>query len=82
MRVSRGLGLVTQIEHILKTVSLGEYYFQIALILRESMLINSMLSSCDIWYGLKKADVEKLESVDNLFLSKLLQSKVTTPYEA
>ena len=81
-RVSRGLGLVTQIEHILNIVSLGENYFRIALILRESMLVNSMLSSSNIWYGLKKKDIDRLESVDKLLLSKLLRTKSTTPYES
>ena len=69
-------------EPILQSVSLGEYYFRIALILRESILINSILSSCDVWYGLKKKEIDSLESVDKLFLSKILNTKISTPYEA
>ena len=51
-RVSKGLGIVTQIENLLDTVSLGHHYFEIALLLRESMLINGILTNAQIWYGL------------------------------
>lgn len=82
MRVSRGLGIITQMEHILNTISLGERYFEIALLLRESMLINSVLSTSDIWYGLKTKEIESLETLDKLYLSKILSTKISTPYES
>ena len=75
--------MVTQIENILETVSLGEHYFDIALLLRESLLINSMLSSVEIMYGLKASYYQDLESVDKLLLRKvILKTKVSTPYES
>ena len=56
-RLSKGLGLVTQILTILQTVSFGVKYFEIAVALREAMLINGMLGSSEIWYGLKKSRI-------------------------
>ena len=59
-RVSRGIGIVTQIMTILDNVSLGEHYFEMAVLLRESLLINSMLSSGEIWYNLKTKEIKDL----------------------
>ena len=51
-RVAKGLGIVSEIMDILKTVSFGEHFFEIAATLRESKLINGILTNCDVWYGL------------------------------
>ena len=59
-RVSKGMGLVTNIMHLLQTVSFGSQYFEIATTLRESLLINGMLTNSEIWYGIKKKEIEEL----------------------
>ena len=81
-RVAKGLGIVSQIMDILKTVSFGEHYFQIATTLRESMLINGLITNCDMWYGLKSSDVNQLEEVDKLLLRQVLNVASTCPIEA
>ena len=43
-RAAEGLGIVSQIMDILKTVRFGAHYFEIAVTFRESMLINGMAS--------------------------------------
>ena len=53
-RISKGNGIVSQIRSILERVSLGAHYFKIAMLLRESMLLNGILSSSESWYGLQK----------------------------
>ena len=40
-RVSKGLGIISQIMRILETISFGKSYFQIALSLREAMFIKA-----------------------------------------
>ena len=50
-RVNKGLGIVTKIMDILKTVTYGEQYFEIAATLREAELINGILTNADVWYG-------------------------------
>ena len=52
-RVSKGMGQINTIMNILNTVSFGISYFEIAVALREAHLINGMLSSIDVLYGLK-----------------------------
>ena len=53
-RKCRATGIITQISSLLSSISLGWYYFEIALVLRESMLINSILISCESWYVINK----------------------------
>ena len=69
-RVSKGMGQMNTILTLLKTVSFGSRYFQIAVTLREAHLINGMLSSSDVWYGVKKKETDALEEVDKIPVSK------------
>ena len=72
-RVSKGMGIVTDIIDILNTVSFGHKYFEIAIILRESKLINGMLTNVEVWYGLQNSEIAELEEVDKLLLRRILQ---------
>ena len=67
-RTSKGLSIITQIENISETVSLGEHYYSKAIFLREIILINGMLNSAEIWYNLKASEIKDLESGDKLLL--------------
>ena len=81
-RVSKGLGIVTQIQNLLDTVSLGHHYFDIALLLRESMLVNGILTNAQIWYGLKENELKALENIDKIYLRSILKTKSSLAYEA
>ena len=72
-RVSKGMGIVTEIMDILNTVSFGTKYFEIAIILREAKLINGMLTNVEVWYGLQTKDISELEEVDKLLLRRIFQ---------
>jgi hypothetical protein len=72
-RVSKGLGIVTEIMDTLNTVSFGEKYFEIAIILREARLINGILTNIEVWYGLQESEIKELEEVDKLLLRRVLQ---------
>ena len=63
-RKGAAMGVKTQIMLILKTVSLGHHYFEIAVLLRESLLISSSLFNAEVWYALTKAQVGELEEID------------------
>ena len=39
-RISKGVGIITQILNFLERISFGPYLFEIAVMLRESMLVN------------------------------------------
>ena len=45
-RISKGNGILSRIRDYLETVSFGAHYFKIALLLRESLLLNGILTNC------------------------------------
>ena len=67
-RVGKGHGKMTQIMNSLERISLGGHYFKIALLLRESEFLSSILTKPEVWYGLSPHQVEQLEAVDRLLL--------------
>ena len=77
----KAMGIVVQIMRILKEVSLGEHYFQVALLLREALFINGILTNLEVTYGLTMQDINELEAVDRLLLKKIMgcHSKVAVP---
>ena len=81
-RVSKGLGIVTQILNLMEKVNFGEHFIEIGLLLRETMLINGILFNSEVWYNLLKSEVKDLEDLDKLLLRKLLNVPVTTPGES
>ena len=81
-RINKGLGIVTQIMEILKTVSFGSKYFEIAVTLRESLLVNGMLTNAEIWYGISKSEINELEDVDKLLMRRVLESPSSSCVES
>ena len=81
-RVSKGLGIVNQILTVLEAANFGHHYFEIAILMRESMLVNGILTNSEICYNLLKAEVKELEEVDKLFLRKILNVPESTPGES
>ena len=73
-RVGKGTGQMNTIMTLLKSISFGTKYFEIAISLREAHLINGMLTSSEAWYGLKKKEIEELEDVDKNLLRNILDA--------
>ena len=67
-RISKGLGIISQIMNILESVRLGEHFFSTAVLLRESLFLNGILTNCEILYGLNKSEIQELESLDRNLL--------------
>ena len=81
-RIGIGLGKITEIMNILEKVTLGEHYFASAVLLRESMSLNSILSSADVWYGLSKENIKELEDLDLSLLRKIMGAPCSIAKEA
>ena len=47
MRHDKGMGIINSIMSILKEISFGQFYFEIAMMLRTSMRVNGMLFSIE-----------------------------------
>ena len=52
-----------------------------AVLFRQSMLLNSILCNSEVLYGLKKSHIETLESVDKYFWRKVFNCPISTPTE-
>ena len=78
-RVSKGNGIIAQIKNMLESVSLGQHYFKIALLLRESMLINGIITSAETWYGLKEREIDQLADIDHQFLRFIFEVPQSVP---
>ena len=65
-RISKGIDNINNIFNLLENVVFGNHYFEIALLLRESMLVNGIMTNAEVWYILNKSEIEKFESLDRL----------------
>ena len=81
-RMSKGIGIITQISNLLDMISFGPYLIEIALLLRDSMLINGILTNVEVWYNLTTNDIKEFENLDKTFLRKVLGVPGSTPSEA
>ena len=80
-RRSKGVGIVDQIFKILEGTIFGPYIFEVGLILRQSMFLNSVLVNSESWYGVKDSEMEQLEQVDEMLIRKLLEIGQGCPKE-
>ena len=80
-RVAKGKGIVSRILTILEGIPLGEFYFEIAMVLRNALLVSSMLCNSECWYNVTKAELDLLETIDVQFLRRILKVPKSTPKE-
>ena len=78
-RRSKGIGMTNEIMAILNSMFLGSHYFKVALMLRQAMLVQVLLTNSETWLRLSKENMKKLEGVDLLLLRKLLRTPISTP---
>ena len=80
-RVNKGTGIVNNIMTKLEGIPFGKYYFQVAIMLRNSLLVSSVLCNSEAWYNVTGAEYTYLETVDLMFLRKVLNAPKATPKE-
>ena len=80
-RVSRGTGITNQIMSILEEICFGRYHFEVAVLLRNSLFLSSVLTNSEAWYNLKQEEINKLEQADEILLRKILECPASTPKE-
>ena len=77
-RKNKSLGVITQIMEILQKVFFGKYFFEVAIVLRTSLLLSSLLLNSEAWVNLSEKDVRSLEQTDEILLSKILGCEANT----
>ena len=80
-RVSKGKGIVSKIMSIIDSIPFGNHYFEIGVILRDSLLSSSMLCNSETWYNITKAELNLLETIDVMLLRRILKAPKSTPKE-
>ena len=81
-RISKGIGIVNQMINLLDRISFGQHHFEIAMLLRDSMLVNGMTTNAEIWYNMSESDIQEFENIDRMFFRKLLEVPTSTPLES
>jgi hypothetical protein len=80
-RQKRGYGTVKDITNMLDKMCLGPFMYKKAIILRDSMLVGTLLSCSEAWYNLSETDLWHLEQVDKSLWCNLLEVARTVPYD-
>ena len=78
-RRNKGWGKVSQLMGILGEVALDRNRVEAGLILRQSILVSSLLWSAEVWSDVKDKELKKLEQVDSHFLKLLLDGHSKCP---
>ncbi len=60
-RRSKGVGIIGEIANILDGLCLGPHYFSVAMMLRQTMLVQILLFNSETWLRLADKDLERLE---------------------
>ena len=71
-RVGKGIGNVNKIISTLVERPFGKHNFSAAKLMREGLLINSLLTNSESWINISEKDIENLEKCDIIILRKLL----------
>ena len=58
-----------------------QHYFEVGIILRNSLLLSSMLFNAEAWYNVSNSELDLLETIDVMMLRKLLKTPKYTPKE-
>ena len=64
---------------ILQEISFGKHYFEIAMLLRQTIFINKFLWDIETWYNVTEKEIEQLESIDKILLRRILGVPVSVP---
>ena len=80
-RIAKGKGIVNKIMTMLEGIPFGKHYFEVGVILRNSLLVSSMLFNSEAWYNITKAELDLFETIDLSLLRQLLNAPKGTPKE-
>ena len=80
-RYQKSIGINSQISSVTCNITLGYFHFPTSFIMRESMLLNGILTNCEVWTFLTQKQIERLQSADIMFMRNCFNSHSKTPRE-
>ena len=81
-RNSKGIGIKNQIMGLLKEISFGEFFFEMAMLFRNSQLINGTMYNMEALHGIKNKHLDTIEECDKFLMRELFECPQGTPIEA
>ena len=82
LRSQKATGIITQISSMLSSISLGSYHFDIALVLRSALFLNSILTNSEVWHNVQPKHTQALEKSDLMLLRNIVNGHSKTALEA
>ena len=73
-KVAKAQAVINDIILTLESSHLGQYYFEIAKTLRNSLFLSVLLNNSEVWYNVSKADIRSLEAADSQLLKRILET--------
>ena len=77
----KSIGISRKIMSSLQDIYFGKFHFEVAILMRNSLMISSLLTNSEAWHNLTEADLRNLEQIDEALLSKILATPISTPKE-
>ena len=77
-RTNRAIGIRSKIKSLIDGISLGSCHFEICMIMREAVYLNSILVNAETWYSLTSKQISLLESADISYLQICFNSNAKT----
>ena len=65
--------------NILREVALGQFYFRIAKLLRETIFLSIMLLNSDTWNNMSVHNIEELEKIDRVLIRRIFETGRSVP---
>ena len=79
-RVARGKGLIADIFNILENICFGPHFFEIALLLRRTILVSSVIHNSSVWNALSPKELSELNKIDQTFFTRLCKLPQTATF--
>ena len=73
-----GMGAISNIMNIMREISLGDHYFSIGILLRQTIFLSVILSNSETWVNLTKDNIEDLEKIDRILLKRIFEAPSST----
>ena len=80
-KTNKAIGNINKIVSSLQERPYGKHTFKAAKLMRDGILIGSLLNNAETWINVTKKDIEKLEKPDNILQEKLFSEKASKAFQ-
>ena len=81
-RGQKATGITSQINSMLNSITLGSYHYDIALVLRDALFVNSIMSNSEVWHNVQLKHTQAFEKSDQILLKSIVNAHAKTATEA